>query len=124
MAKKVLIVDDDSTVRELYEEVLKDEGFEVETAADGEEGLTKITEGGYNLILLDIMMPKLDGIGILTSLSEKQPKIKNGPIILLTNLAHDPQIEEALKMGAKAALIKADLTPLQFVEKIKTYLPI
>ncbi len=122
MAKKVLVVDDDLYIRELYEEVLRDEGFTVESAVDGEEGLKKLQQGGYDLVLLDVMMPKLDGLGVLDGLQKNPPKEKNGAIVLLTNLGHDPIIKDALSKGAASYLIKADLTPDQLVEKLKSFL--
>lgn len=122
MAKKVLVVDDDLFIRELYEEVLKDDGFTVDSAVDGEEGLKKIQAGGYDLILLDVMMPKKDGLGVLGELSAHPPTEKNGPILLLTNLGHDPIIKEAINKGATSYLNKADMTPDQLLEKIKKFL--
>ncbi len=123
MAKRVLVVDDDQYIRELYEEVLKAEGYEVETAFDGEEGYNKLLEGGYDLALLDMMMPKLDGMGVLSKLFENPPVTKNGPIILLTNLGHDPILNDALKKGAASFLIKADMTPDQLIANVKKFLP-
>ncbi len=120
--KKVLIVDDDRYIRELYEELLKSEGYTVETAVDGEDGLNKISAGGYDLILLDVMMPKIDGYGVLVKLEDQAPKTKNGPIIILTNLANDPIIDQALTKGAKAAFIKSDHTPQEFLQMVKEYL--
>lgn len=122
MSKKILIVDDDMYLRDLYEEILKDSGYEVETAADGKEGLIKLSLGGYDLTLLDVMMPHLDGLGVLTKLHETPPTTPNGPIVLLTNLAHDPVIQEGLQKGAVAYLIKADLTPDQVVQTVEKYL--
>ena len=69
MAQKILLVDDDQFIREIYEELLKKAGYEVDTAVDGKEGYEKILNGGYNLILLDVMLPFLDGIGILDELT-------------------------------------------------------
>lgn len=120
--QKILIIEDDVYTRDLYEEILKEAGFEIEIAIDGEEGLVKAQEGGYSLILLDLMMPKLDGLGLLEGLEKKKPKKKNGPIVLLTNLAHDPVIKEGLAKGATSYLIKSDLTPEQLVEKVKGFL--
>lgn len=120
--KKILIIEDDTYTRELYEEVLKEAGFDIESAVDGEEGLIKAQAGGYSLILLDIMMPKLDGIGVLKVLKEKAPQKANGKIVLLTNLAHDPVIKEAMSLGAKSYLIKSDLNPEEFVKKVKSLL--
>ena len=122
MAKKVMVVDDDLYIRELYVEVLKDEGFTVESATNGEEALNKLKEGGYDLILLDIMMPKLDGLGIMDALNNQPPPVKNGPIILLTNLDHDPLIKDAMSKGAVAFIIKADITPADLLGQVKKYL--
>lgn len=116
--KKILIVDDDQYLRELYEEILKDAGYEVLTAVDGEEGVAKVNSTNFDLILLDVMMPKMDGLHVLQTLkaSGKIPAIK---VILLTNLAHDPIIQEALDQGASSYLIKADVTPDEILECIK-----
>lgn len=122
MTKKILVVDDDLYIRELYEEVLKGEGYTVDSAANGEEALTKLSHGGYDLVLLDIMMPKLDGLGIMDALNRTPPPIKNGPIILLTNLDHDPLIKEAMSKGATAFIIKADITPDALLGQVKKYL--
>jgi CheY-like chemotaxis protein len=118
----MLLIDDDQYIRELYEEVLKNAGFEVETAVDGKEGLEKITAGGYDMVLLDVMMPYMDGIVILSELQEHKPLKVNGPIILLTNLAYDPVIKEALQKGAVACLNKAEMNPDEFLNKIKEFL--
>ena len=122
MNKRILIIDDDLYLRDLYEEVLKNAGYEVDTAIDGEEGIEKIKQDGYDLILLDMMLPKIDGLGILTQLSQTQPHPKNGPIILLTNLGHEPVLQEALQKGAVAYLIKADITPDQLLNEVKKHL--
>ncbi|MDQ5900513.1 MAG: hypothetical protein QG600_91 [Patescibacteria group bacterium] len=120
-SKKILVVDDDMYIRDIYEEVLKAEGFIVETAIDGEAGLAKLQKGGYSVILLDVMMPKKDGIGVLTSLQAAPPEIANGPILLLTNLGHDTVIKEALRLGAVTYLNKADMTPEDLLQQVKKY---
>lgn len=122
MTKKILIIDDDAYLRDLYEEVLKDEGYDVSTAVDGEDGVEKLGQGGFNLTLLDVMMPKLDGLGVLKKIQTTPPSTSNGPIILLTNLAQDPIVSEALTLGAKSYIIKADITPDQLLEKVKNFL--
>lgn len=122
MAKKVLVVDDDQYIRELYEEVLKDEGYDVETANNGEETLAKLQQGGYDITLLDIMMPKLDGLGVLDALSKNPPPTPNGPVILLTNLDHDPLIKDAMNKGAVAFIIKADITPQDLLVQVRKFL--
>lgn len=115
---KVLLVDDDLYIRELYVEILKNAGYEVEVAVDGKEGFEKIVAGGYDLILLDVMMPYLDGIGILKKLEEEKPQKSNGPIILLTNLAYDPVMKEATQRGAVACLYKAEMNPDEFLKNV------
>lgn len=122
MAKKVLVVDDDLYIRELYEEVIRDAGYEVESASDGEEGLIRMQQGGYDLVLLDVMMPKLDGLGVLNALQQNPPVTPNNAILLLTNLGHDQLIKEALSKGVKTYLNKADMTPDQLLQNIQKYL--
>lgn len=120
--QKILVIEDDQYLRDVYQEVLTEAGYDITASVDGEEGLVKIKEGGYSLILLDMMMPKLDGLGVLEALKQNSPKAANGPIILLTNLAHDPVITKALSLGAKDYLIKSDLNPDQLVVKIRELL--
>lgn len=122
MAKKVIVIDDDLYIRELYEEVLKTEGFDVDTAVNGQEALDKLLKGGYDMILLDIMMPKIDGLGVMDALKATPPPVPNGPILMLTNLDHEPLVQDALKKGATAFLIKADITPADLIEQVKKYL--
>lgn len=121
-AKKILLIEDDLYTRELFEEVLKDAGFDVTTALDGELGFNKILEGGYSLILLDIIMPQMDGLEVLAKLKVNTPKQKNGPVVMLTNLSHDPIIKDALSKGANGYLIKSDLTPETLVKKVEEFL--
>lgn len=120
--KKILLIEDDVYTRDVFEEILTDGGFGVETAMDGVEGVTRAQEGGFDLILLDIMMPKLDGLGVLKSFRDNPPKAANGPVVLLTNLGHDPVIREAMSLGAKSYIIKSDINPDQLVAKVKQFL--
>ena len=119
MSKKILLVDDDLYIRELYDEILKGEGFDVETIADGKSGLDMILANSYDLILLDIMLPKLDGIGIITKLKEAKSSISLKSIMFLTNLAHDPVVKEALELGVHSCLIKSDITPEDLLAHVK-----
>lgn len=122
MDKKVLIVDDDQYIRELYEEVLRNEGCTVETAVDGLDGLQKLQQGGYDLVLLDVMMPHLDGLEVLEKLKADPNQVTNGPIIFVTNLSHDQVAKDALNKGAASYIIKTDYTPEQLVEFLQKYL--
>lgn len=123
MHKRILVIDDDLYLRELYEELLKNSGYEVDTAEDGEEGIAKLKQGNYDLTILDMMMPKIDGLGVLTQLSQIQPHPQSGPVILLTNLDHKPVLNEALQKGVTTCLIKADINPDQLLEEVKKHLP-
>lgn len=122
MAQRILVIDDDLFIRELYETVLKKEGYDVDLAVTGEEGLTKLQIGGYALTLLDMRMPGLDGVGVLDSLQKNPPQQPNGPIILLTNAGLDEKVNEGIQKGAAAYLVKADLTPDQLVGNIQKFL--
>jgi len=124
MAKRILIVEDDKFTRELYEEFLKGAGLSVDTAIDGEDGLSKIKIGGYDLILLDVMMPKMDGLDVLRALKSEPPVVANGPVVLLTNLTHDPVINMAKDLGVKDNLVKSDITPGDLLEYINKMLGI
>lgn len=122
MAKKIIVIDDDLYIRELYVEILKTEGYLVDSATNGEEAYEKLKLGGYDLVLLDIMMPKMDGLGIMDALGKNPPPVKNGPIILLTNLDQEPLIKAAMSRGAAAFIIKADITPEDLLGQVKKYL--
>ena len=120
--QRILLIDDDQYIRDVYEEVLIEAGYDVEVAVDGKEGLSKLEIGGYDLVLLDVMMPFVDGIGILTKLKEHKPKKKNGPIMILSNLAYDQIVEEAVDSGATVVYNKADLNPDELLVKVKEIL--
>lgn len=122
MAKKILIVEDEQDIRELYAEVLRDEGFEVHEAWDGEVGSVESLSGKYNLILLDIMLPKKDGLQILRDFRAKKEWAKV-PVILLTNLSTDTIIKEGFGLGADSYVIKSEMTPDQVVAEVKKFLP-
>ncbi|MDA1169458.1 MAG: response regulator [bacterium] len=109
--KKILIVEDDQFIREMYNLILTKAGYEVTEALDGKDGLTMAQEGGYDVILLDLMMPNLDGLGFLSALKEEPSKKKNGPIIVLSNLAYGDAKQKAIELGASDFLVKADLDP-------------
>jgi CheY-like chemotaxis protein len=122
MAQKILVVDDDLFLRDIYEETLRGEGYDVDIGINGEEGLAKLQEGGYALCLLDMMLPKIDGLGVLDHIAKSPPDAKNGPIIVLSNLSHDTLIDEALKKGAASYLVKADLTPDMLIKEVQKLL--
>lgn len=122
MAQKILVVEDDQFLRELYDELLKEEGYEVTLAEDGEKGLAQMQKGGFDLVLLDIMLPKIDGLEILRRVKNKPPEKQNGPTVLLTNLGQDSIIKEGFSLGASGYLIKSAMNPDQVLSEVKVFL--
>jgi len=121
---KILIVEDDKGTRDIYSLVLRQAGYEVDVAENGEMGLFKAKEGGYDLILLDVMLPKMDGIALLGELKKTPPKAANKNIFLLTNLSHDPILKEAISLGARDVILKTDINPGKLTEKVKKILAV
>jgi len=120
----IMIVEDDSFVMDIYQTKLSLEGYNVVSANNGMEALKKLQDGGVHpdLILLDILMPYVDGLEVLKKVKE-QEKLKNIPIILLTNLSQKEEVTQGLGLGANDYLIKSHFTPSEVLEKIKIYLP-
>lgn len=119
--QRILVVEDDLFLRELYTDVLTAEGYKVEMAQDGEEALQKIKVGGYDLILLDIIMPKMDGLEVMRQVQNSPPQNPNKCVVFLTNLDKDEEIKTALKLG-QGYLIKSQITPGMLVEEVKNYI--
>ena len=119
--QKILIIEDDFFVRDLYARELAREGFETVTATNGEDGLLRVVEDRPDLVLLDIMLPKMSGLDVLKKLKEKE-EIKDIPIVLLTNLGQDSVIREGFSLGAIGYLIKAAYTPTQIIQEVKKFL--
>lgn len=115
---KVLLIEDDLSMVKMYTTRLEKENLEVEVATDGEEGLRKINEGLPDLIVLDLMIPKMGGMELLKQL-RASPKTKDLPVIILSNLSQERDIENSRALGVRWFLIKANFTPSQVVEKIK-----
>ena len=120
--KRILIIEDDQFLREFYQELLTEQGYLVDVAADGEVGLQKIQTQDYNLILLDIMMPKKDGVTVLADLKNKPPHTPNVQIVVLTNLGQDTIIKQCFDLGAAGYLIKSALNPDQVLQEIGAFL--
>ena len=119
--KKILLIDDDPFLSEIYSVKLKESDFEVEVVESGEQVLEKIKEKTPDLILLDIVLPKVDGWSILEEI-RKDPKFNNVKVVVLSNLGQKGEIEKGLEMGAQKYLIKAHYTPSEIVNQIKELL--
>ncbi len=122
--KRVLIVEDDQFLREFYQELLESEGMVVEVAPEGDTAFSKIHEGGFDLILLDIMLPKKDGLQILRETNVNPPLKPNGPTVVLTNIGQDAIIKNCFEAGAAGYMIKSALNPDQVLQEIHNYLQI
>jgi CheY-like chemotaxis protein len=118
---QILLVEDEQYLRELYHEILTDQGYNVETAADGEEGYNKVKQGGWDLIILDIILPKMNGLEIMRKVKSNPPEKPNKKIVFLTNLDKDEEIKEALQLG-DGYFIKSQITPGGLINELKNYL--
>jgi len=121
MAKKVLIIEDDAMISGMYKTRLEQEGYAVVTADNGGQGLEVAVREKPDLILLDVMMPMMDGFALLQELRLKST-FKETPIIMLTNLGTTEDKEKGEKFGATDYLVKANLTPSQVSEHVAKYL--
>lgn len=121
MAKNILIIEDDKFLRELIAQKLKKEGYKISEAIDGEEGVKKIKEEKPDLILLDLILPGIDGFEVLSRMKE-DPVLAKIPVVILSNLGQKEDVERGLKLGAVDYLIKAHFTPGEIVEKVRSAL--
>ena len=120
---KVLIVEDDKFLSELISTKLDKEGFNIALAGDGETGLKKAEEFKPEIILLDIMLPGMDGFEVLEKLkNSSDAQLKNTPVIILSNFGQESKVERGLQLGAVDYLVKANFTTGEIVAKIKEVL--
>lgn len=116
--KKILFIEDESALQRSLGDSLRKEGYEVVSALDGEIGLRLAQTEKPDLILLDIILPKVDGFEVFKALKEN-PKTKNIPAIILTNLERMEDVEKALELGATTYLVKADYDLKEVIEKVR-----
>ena len=121
MASKILIVEDDPLIIRMYQRAFLFEDYEVQTADNGEEALELLVTFVPTIILLDIMMPRMDGLAVLTKIKEN-PQTQNIPVIVLTNLADSQDVERALELGAVKYIVKSNHKPKEIVDIVKTIL--
>jgi DNA-binding response OmpR family regulator len=118
---KILVVEDEAFLLDLYETKLEQEGYEVIKANNGVEGLSLAQLELPRLILLDILMPQVDGYEML-GLLKKGEKTKNIPVIIFSNLSQREEIEKGLELGANDFIIKTSVTPSELVDKVRSFL--
>lgn len=120
--KKILIIEDEKMLGEMYQDKFKSAGFEVFLAGSAEEALKSLPKIKPDLVLLDILLPRGNGISFLKNLNKKR---RGGPILILAFSNYDDPStkKEAIRLGAKDYLIKTNYTPEQIIKKVKSYLP-
>lgn len=118
MAKKVLLVEDEELILRLLEKKLIQEGYEVSCAKDGLEGLEKMRQNPPDLILLDIVMPKMGGFEVMEEM-QKDPNLAQIPVIVISNSGQPVELDKAKELGAQDWLIKTQFDPKEVLEKVK-----
>lgn len=118
---KVLVVEDDPSLGVMYKTKFDADGYETILAVNGAEGVEAAKKNKPDIILLDVIMPLMDGFSALIEI-KKDPKIKNIPVVLLTNLGTDEDKAKGEKLGAVDYVVKSNFTPSQVSEMIKKYL--
>lgn len=116
--RKVLIIEDEDVFIEMFGAKLKQEGFEVVAAKNGKWGLKEAEKGGFDCVLLDMMMPAMNGFEAIQELRANE-NTKNIPIIILSNSALDSEVQKALDLGANAYHIKTQVTPGEIAQEVK-----
>ncbi|HBH71574.1 MAG: Response regulator receiver protein [Parcubacteria group bacterium GW2011_GWC1_42_11] len=119
--KKIMVVEDDEHISKVYEIKFAKEGIDVSLARDGEEAIVKITAEKPDVILLDLMIPKKDGFGVLEEI-KKNPELANIPVIILSNLGQKTDQDRALALGANEYLVKVDYSIQDVINKAMGYL--
>ena len=118
---KILVCEDDGPLREVYDMVLKVAGHDVDVAENGHQGLKRVKATHYDVVLLDLMMPEVDGVKFL-KLSKIATKSPSTQVIILSNLSSGNDIEEALHLGANQHVLKSSLTPRDLIELVESVL--
>jgi DNA-binding response OmpR family regulator len=115
---KILIIEDDRYISKMYQLKLSLEGYEVQVAENGKQGVDKIKEMMPNIILLDILMPELDGFEVL-KIVKADELTKDIPVLIMSNLGQEDHIQKGMQLGAVGYIVKSQYTPSNVVGKIK-----
>ncbi len=117
MAKKILLIEDEKIMINLLEKKLSQEGYEVTVSVNGEEGLKKMKEDKPDIILLDIIMPKMGGFEVMEEMN-KDEQLKKIPVIIISNSGQPVELGKAKELGASDWLIKTEFDPQEVIEKV------
>ena len=121
MNKKILLIEDDDLIRDLYKRQLDLAGLSTDGYANGQTGLEALHKAHYDLILLDILLPDINGLEILKQIKQ-DPNTKTTPVVLLTNLGQDEIVKQGFNLGAEGYLIKLYYTPEKVIEEVRNIL--
>jgi len=119
--RKILIIEDEDIFIQMFGDKLKQEGFEIVAAKNGKWGLKEAEKGGFSCVLLDMMMPAMNGYEAIQELRANE-NTKNIPIIILSNSALDSEVKKAMDLGASAYHIKTKVTPGEVAEEVKAFI--
>ncbi len=118
--KKILLVEDDLFLLDLYTQFFTQRGYNVSSASDGEEGIKTALSGTFDVILLDIMLPKKSGIDILKDIKAEGSPARNTPVFMLTSLGYDEIIKNAFQLGAAGYFLKSNILPNQIIDEVES----
>lgn len=119
--QKVLLVEDAPFIQDIYLRTFKKAGYEIENAKDGEEAVEKAKNGNFDVVLLDLMLPKMDGLEVIRILRKPGSSTENTPIFLVTNLGQDDVLKKAFDLGADGYFIKAQMDASSIISELEKY---
>lgn len=122
MSNRILLVEDNHSIMEIYKKILEEEGYQITPVEDGLLAKDHIKAGEWDLLLLDVMLPKLDGLTLLKELSQ-DASLSSKPVLIISNVNEPDFIAECKTYGIKEYIIKAEVLPSDILAKVATYLP-
>lgn len=120
-SKTILVVEDEEYLRDLYVQILKQEEYNVEAVVNGEEAYQKMSQKDYDLVILDVILPKMDGLQVVDKL-KKEGRSVNRNVVLLSNLGQELVVAKAIDLGVRGYMVKSDYTPEELVKEVAGYL--
>lgn len=118
---RILLVEDNRSIKDIYKRILEEEGFEVSAVEDGFTAQQEIKNGEWDLLLLDIMLPKLDGLSLLKDLM-KDPDLSCKPVLIISNVNEPEFINQCIQLGVREYIIKAEVLPSDILDHVVRYL--
>lgn len=116
---KILLIEDDKDISELYQNILKDNNFEVDPVFDGDHGMKKIEDGLFDILIVDIMLPSKDGLDILEE-SKKKNLLNNKKVIVLSSIDRGDVVEASESFGAQRYIVKSSVNPQELIDIINS----